>query len=622
LCEFGARVRFRHPLVRSAVYRAATLQERRSVHGALAEATDRAVDPDRRAWHLAQAASEPDEDVAQELERSAGRAQARGGLAATAAFLERAAGLTTESMRRSQRALAAAQAKHQAGAPDAARVLLAAAEMGPLDGLGRAMVDLLRAQITFVANRGPDAPSLLLKAAKELEPLDLGLARQTYMEAMSAALFAGRVLGGGGVQEAARASLAAPSPAGPARAPDLLLDGLALLITEGSAAATPTLKRALSAFRSQQLSTEETIRWLAPACRTAIDLWDDEAWDVLSTRFVQLARDTGALTVLPIALSWRIGAHAYAGELAQAAWLIHEAEAVTEATGSPFVPYGALTVVAWQGRDTAASELIEASRSEAVARGEGFGLTVIQWASALLYNGLGRYEEALVAAERASEPPQNLAFYALALPELIEAATRRGTPERALDALQRLEQTTRASGTDWALGIEARSRALLSEGHAAESLYREAIDRLDRTRVRAHLARAHLLYGEWLRRERRRLDAREQLRRACDMFTDMGAEAFAERARRELLATGEHARKRVVETRDALTPQETQIAGLAAQSCSNQEIAAQLFISSSTVAYHLRKVYAKLDISSRRDLAGALPGSTAWTDADLPARHD
>jgi ATP/maltotriose-dependent transcriptional regulator MalT len=286
------------------------------------------------------------------------------------------------------------------------------------------------------------------------------------------------------------------------------------------------------------------------------------------------------------------------------------------------VPYGALTVVAWQGRDTAASELIEASRSEAVARGEGFGLTVIQWASALLYNGLGRYEEALVAAERASEPPQNLAFYALALPELIEAATRRGTPERALDALQRLEQTTRASGTDWALGIEARSRALLSEGHAAESLYREAIDRLDRTRVRAHLARAHLLYGEWLRRERRRLDAREQLRRACDMFTDMGAEAFAERARRELLATGEHARKRVVETRDALTPQETQIAGLAAQSCSNQEIAAQLFISSSTVAYHLRKVYAKLDISSRRDLAGALPGSTASTDADLPARHD
>ena len=608
LCEFGARVRFRHPLVRSAVYRAATLQETQTVHAALAEATDRAVDPDRRAWHLAQAATGYDENVAQELERSAGRAQARGGLAATAAFLERAAELTLEPARRAQRALAAAQAKHQAGAPDAALGLLAIAEMGALDELGRARVDLLRGQIAFVVNRGPDALPLLLEAARELEPLDLGLARQTFMEALSAALFAGLVRGGGGVEEAARAALAAPPPARPARAADLLLDGLALLITEGSSAATPTLKRALSAFRSQELSREETIGCLAAACRTATDLWDDEACDVLSTRFVRLARDAGALTALPIALAWRISALVQAGALAEAASLIDEIDAVTEATGAQLLPYGALWVVAWQGREAAASEVIEASTSEAVARGEGFGLIAIQWASAVLYNGLGRYDDALVAAQRASEPPQNLAFFTGALPELIEAATRRGTPERATDALQRLTQTTRASGSDWALGIEARSRALLSDGETAEILYREAIDRLDRTRIRAHLARAHLLYGEWLRRERRRLDAREQLRRAHEMFSDMGTEAFAERARRELLATGEHARSRTVETRDVLTAQETQIASLAAEGISNQEIAAELFISPSTVAYHLRKVFAKLDVRSRRDLARALPG--------------
>jgi DNA-binding CsgD family transcriptional regulator len=600
LCEFGARVRFRHPLVRSAVYRAASPEDRQSVHGALAAATNPEVDPDRRAWHRAQAASGPDESVAEELERSAGRAQARGGLAAAAAFLEKATELTLEPARRVERALAAAQAKHQAGAPDAALDLLVTAETGPLDDLQRARVDLLRAQIAFAVSRGSDAPPLLLKAARELEPLDVGLARETYLDAFIAALGAHRLASDGGVLEVAEATRAAPRSSERPRAPDLLREGWVLLITEGYLAATPMLKRALSAFRSESLSREEEIRWLWLACHTAFELWDDETWHVLSHRQVQLARDAGALSELPIALNSLSSAYLFAGDFATAAALNEEAEAVTEVTGSHLAPYGAVLLAACQGREAGASELIEASTEEVVRRGEGMGLVVIQWASAMLYNGLGRYQDALAAAQQASayqhDPPR-------ALPELIEAAARSGMPERgAADALQRLVETTRATGTDWGLGSEAYSRALLSDGEAAEALYGEAIERLGRTRVRLALARARLLYGEWLRRERRRLDAREQLRTAHEMLTAMGAEAFAQRAARELLATGETARKRSVETSDQLTAQEAQIARLARDGLSNAEIGAQLFISPRTVEYHLHKVFAKLDISSRIQL--------------------
>jgi DNA-binding CsgD family transcriptional regulator len=602
LLAIGARVTFRHPLVRSAVYRAASAEDRQKVHRALADATDPQLDPDRRAWHLAHATSGFDEDVASELEHSASRAQARGGLAAAAAFLERAAALTPEPSRRAERALAAARAKHQAGAPDAALRLVAIAESGPLDELQRAQVDLLRAQIAFVVRYGRDAPPLLLKAAKRLEPLDIALARETYLEALSAALVAGRLASGRGVLEVAKAARAVPPALEGPRASDLLLDGLAKLIAEGNAAGAPMLRRALSAFRSDDISREEGLRWLALACRIAMDLWDDESWQALSASQVQLARDAGALAVLFIALRGRIGMHLHAGELAAAASLVHEVQAVAEATGSHFAPYEALALAVWQGREADASVLIEAGVNEVVTRGEGMGLAIIRWASAVLYNGLGRYEEALAAAQEASAYPQELLFSTWGLVELIEAAVRTGKPEAAADALRRVSDKTRASGTDWALGVEARSSALLSDGEAAETLYREAIETLERTRVRVELARAHLLYGEWLRRERRRLDAREQLRIAHKSFSEFGMEAFAERARVELEATGERARKRTVETRDDLTPQEAQISHLAADGATNQEIAAQLFISPSTVDYHLRKAFRKLGVKSRHQL--------------------
>jgi DNA-binding CsgD family transcriptional regulator/tetratricopeptide (TPR) repeat protein len=600
LLTVGRRVIFRHPLVRSAVYQAAPAGERRIAHRALAEATDAGTDPDRRAWHRAQAAAGPEEDVAVELERSAGRAQARGGLAAAAAFLARATELTLEPARRAQRALAAAQATHQAGTPDAALGLLSMAELGPLDALQRAQVELVRAQIAFAVSRGSDAPPLLLKAAKLLEPLDVGLARETYLQALWAARFVSR--GGAGLVEAAEAALAAPPASQPPRASDLLLDGLAVLLTGGYPAGIPILKRALSAFHRRSVTREEEIRWLEFACHTAVDLWDDEAWEAVSIRHVQLTRDAGALSELPIALTSRIAAHLNAGELGAAMSLVEEVQTVTEATGSQIVPYGAVGLAAWQGREAKAAALFETSKKEGLRLGDGVGLTAIAWARAQLYNSLGRYEEALAAAEHASGYPPKLFLSTWGLVELIESAARSGNPARAADALQRLSESTRACGTDWALGVEARSRALLSDGAVAETLYREAIDRLGRTRVRGALARAHLLYGEWLRRQNRRIDAREQLRTAHRMFATIGADGFAERAARELRATGERVGKRTTDTHAQLTARETQIARLAGDGLSSPEIAAQLFMSPRTVEYHLHKVFNKLDIRSRNQL--------------------
>ena len=616
LLTIGARITFRHPLVRSAVYRAASPEDRRRVHRELAHATDPEVDPDRRAWHLAAASPGPNEEVASELERSASRAQARGGLAAAAAFLERAAALTLEPSSRAHRTLAASRAKHRAGAPDAALRLLAVADEGLLNEFQHAQVGLLRAQIAFAVRRGSDAPPLLLQAARQLEPLDVTLARETYLEAIAAAQFAGRLACGVGVLEAAAAARAAPAPTQPPRPPDLLLDGLAMLLTAGYAAGAPILKRALEAFRSNDVSGDEALRWTWLACRTAIDLWDYDTWDVLSTRLVELTRDAGALAALPLALTLRMGVHLYAGELGAVASLSAEVEAITEATASQLAPYGALHVVAWQGREVDALEVIGAAIDEVLPRGEALGLTAAQWATAVLYNGLGRYDDALAAAQQASERPEDLGFSNWSLVELVEAAARSGKFEAAGYALERLRQTTGPSGTDWALGIEARSRALLSKDESAETLYREAIDRLDRARVRAELARAHLVYGEWLRREHRRLDAREQLRTAHKLLTDFGIEAFAERARVELAATGEHARRRTVDTRDHLTAQEAQISRLAAKGATNPEIAAQLFLSPSTVDYHLRKAFRKLGVKSRHQLDPHVLGPSATA---LPA---
>ncbi|MCW2910085.1 MAG: ATP-dependent transcriptional regulator, MalT-like, LuxR family, partial [Actinomycetia bacterium] len=574
-----------------------------------AETFSSGTDPDRRAWHRAQAAAEPDENVSAELERSAGRAQARGGIAAAAAFLERSAALTPDPGRRAERALAAAQAKYQAGAFDAALGLLATAEPGPLDEFQRAGADLLRGQIAFASRRGSDAPPLLLKAARSLELLDVRLARETYLEALFAALFAGRLALGGGAREVAEAARAAPPPPPPPCAPDLLLDGLALVITEGYPAGAPMLKQAVSAFCSVDISRDEGLRWLWQAWDAAGLLWDYAGCDLLSARQVALAREAGALMTLPFAAITRAGVHLWAGEFTAAALLVAEVESVTEATGSSIAPYAAVALAAFSGREADARELIEAARKDAERRGEGQGLTLVHWATAVLCNGLGRYEEALATAQQASEDsPANL-FGTWAVAELIEAAARSGAPERAAAALQRLSAAARASGSDWALGLEARSRALLSEGETAEAFYREAIDRLGRTRVRMELGRAYLVYGEWLRRAHRRIDAREQLRTAYEMLAAMGAEGFAERAARELRATGERVRKRTTGTPAQLTAREAQIAQLASDGLSNPEIAAQLFMSPRTVEYHLRKVFTKLAISSRNQLHGALASS-------------
>ena len=606
LIGVDSRVRFRHPLVRSAVYRAAASQQRRQAHRVLAEATDAQADPDRRAWHLAEATVGPDEDVAAELERAAARAQARGGLAAAAAFLERAVALTPESSRRSQRALAAAQSKYEAGSLDDALALLAAADGGGMDELQRAQVRLLRAQIAFASRRGSDAPPLLLTAAREFEAVDASLARSTYLEAFSAALFAGRLAHAVGLVEVAEAARAAPPPPEPPGPADLLLQGLAVRFTKGYAAGAPILKEALSAFRRTTLTDPEDVRWLWFACWVAADLWDDESWRVLSARQLELVRDAGALTAIAFALTALSSVHLISGELDAAGSLIDEIRAVSDATGIAAPPYGPLWLAALRGREAELSALIETTVSEAVARGEGFVLTDTELVRAILYNGLGRYEAALPVFGPGGERCYEMGSPPRAMAELIEAAVRCGDREVAERALDRLGEMARASTTEWALGIEARSRALLSNGDVADSLYQQAIERLGRTRLRLELARAHLLYGEWLRRERRRLDAREQLRSALEMFTGMGTEAFAERAERELAATGEHVRKRSVETRDTLTAQEAHVARLARDGLSNAEIGGRLFISQHTVAYHLRKVFNKLGITSRNELSRVL----------------
>jgi DNA-binding CsgD family transcriptional regulator len=612
LIEIDRRVRFRHPLVRSAVYRAASPDQRRGVHRALAEATDAQTDPDRRAWHLSGATAGPDEDVAAELERAAARAKARGGVGAAAAFLTRAAELTPEPRRSAQRSLAAAQTSYEAGALDEALALLGTAEAGDSGDLEPACVRLLRAQIAFAARRGSDAPPLLLEAARELEAVDLPLARATYLDALAAALFAGRLARGAGTLEVAQAVRAAPPSPQPPPAGDLLLLGLALLITDGPSAGTPVLKRALRAFRDEEMATEENIRWWWLAGPVAGFIWDYEGWDALTARQIEIARSGGTPAMLPLALGTHAGALLFAGELAAAAALVEESKALSKATHARIVPYAALTLAALRGREDEVKRLIQANTKDFTASGEGMALTMAQWATAVLYNGLARYEDALGAAEQAAEDPRELWFSSpFGWPvELIEAASRTGEVERAADALEWLSSSARASGSDWGLGVEARSRGLLSDGDAAERLYREAIERLQRTRLRVDLARAQLVYGEWLRRERRRLDAREHLRTALEMFRRMDMDGFAGRAERELSATGERARKRSVETREELTAQESQIARLARDGLSNSEIGERLFISQHTVAYHLRKVFTKLDITSRHQLGPALTQSS------------
>ena len=604
LLAIGGRVMFRHPLVRSAMYRSAAPEDRRAVHLALAEATDREADPDRRAWHLATAAAGPDEQVALELERSAGRAQARGGLAAAAAFLRRAVALTKDPVRRADRALVAAQASLQAGEFDVALGLAATAEAGPLDEFQRALADLLRAQVAFGAGLWSDAPPLLLKAAKRLESFDMELARETYLTAWGAAGLAEDLAARDVLVEICRAARALPAPPGAPRPLDLLLDGFALLIAEGHAAAAPTLQRAVLAVAN--IPAEDVLRWGWMAAGASAALWDHEGLLASSARQVQVVRDAGALAALPIYLTYLAMATMWTGDFAGAASLVAEIDSVAAATGSRFPPYAMLRLRALQGREGEATAAI----ASAIEQFGGQGTTAMRayWAAAVLYNGLARYKEAASAARQATTDALNHWIPTWVLPELVEAAARGGDAGLARDALERLAKTTQPCGTEFALGIEARCRALLSDGAAADELYREAIERLRRTRLRPELARAHLLYGEWLRRENRRAGAREQLRTAHEILVAIGMEAFAERARKELQATGEKVRKRTVETRDDLTAQERQIARLARDGLSNPEIGARLFLSSRTVEWHLRNVFTKLGIRSRRELANALAG--------------
>jgi DNA-binding CsgD family transcriptional regulator len=605
LVAFGARVRFRHPLVRSAVYHAASAQGRQEAHRALAEVTDPVLDPDRRAWHRAQATPGPDEEVAAELEGSADRARARGGFAAAAAFLERAAVLTPDPAKRTTRALAAAQAKVQAGAVDAGLDQLAMAETGPLGELERARADLVRAQVAYVTRRGRDAPALLLNAAKRLKPIAPRLARATYMDAMMAALFAGRFAApGGSILDVAR-QVSAPS--GPAlTASDLLLDGLAANFLQGYNASLPILRSALNAFVGDMRADQE-LRGMPEATVVALVLWDDDACEVLFERWAKYCRKAGALSELPIALNGQALIRVLAGDLSGAASLVEEVRAATDATGLEPGAFGAMALAAFRGHEAEASSLIEASTSQALLRGEGGRLAAAAWASAVRNNGLGRYQNVLAAAQQASESPLDVIYHYWALAELIEAAVRSGQSAAATDAYRRLAEMAAATASGWALGLQARSRALLADSEEAEEFYEESIEHLGHTRMRAELARAHLVYGEWLRRQRRPGDARDRLRAALDMFEAMGMEAFPERARRELRATGERrARKRSVSSQGELTAQEAQVAKLAREGLSNPEIGARLYISSRTAQYHLSKVFTKLNITSRVQLEQVL----------------
>ena len=608
LIEFGAQARFCHPLARSAIYRAADATERSAVHKALAEATNRDQDADRRAWHLAQAITEPDESVANELESSAERAKARGGNAATAAFLTRATELTPSPGRRAARALASARATYEAGAGEAAYALLAMAEAGPLDDVQRARLGRLRAQIEFARSRGPQASPMLLEAAIRLAPLDAALARETYLEAFAAALFTGRFDEARSLREVAQAALAAPAGPEPPQATDLLLEGLATRFIHGNAAAVPLLRRALEGFeRATRRQDDLSTRWLWLAWFVAGDLWDSHWWTELAERATALARDAGALNFLPVCLEGSAAAYLHAGDFARAAALIQESDSISEATGNAPLRYCSLVLAAWRGDEDRALAVIEARTKVANADGEGRVLGLAGYTTAVIYNGLGRYDLALEAARRAAEH-DDLELCGFSLIELVEAAARAGARDVAAAALDRLEQRTGPAGTDWAHGVAARSRALLSEGEAAEADYQMAVEQLAHSGIAIHEARAHLLYGEWLRRENRRQDARRHLRVAYDLLSDFGADAFAERARRELLATGETVYRRSPEMRDLLTPQELQVARLAADKLTNPEIGSQLYISPRTVEYHLHKVFGKLNIASRRELPGALRG--------------
>jgi DNA-binding CsgD family transcriptional regulator len=608
LLEIGSHVRFRHPLVRSAAYAAARPEDRRAAHSALAAAIDGEVDPERHVWHLASAATGPDEGVAARLEEAAAAAQARAGLAAAAAFLQRSVELTAAPQQRAERALAAARAHLDAGSFDTAGGLLAEARAVATSDVQRARIERLRGLAQYASNPGAEAPLVLVEAARALEPLDVRLARETYLDAWNASFVAGPLAPRGGLlPEVSRAARAAPPAPDGAPVWDLFLDALATVVTDGRPAAAPALRRAVDAFLAEEMSDDDLVQWGSTATSAAAMLWDCRSWQALLVRHVERARRLGALAALSIALNGRGFYAALCGDLDATAALVAEYNAVIEAAGMGWYSVGALLQAAYEGRPERL-KLMGDVAAGCIEHGAGHGAQFATWTTAILCNGLGRYAEAMEAAARAAyemEIPNGTGW---ALPELVEAAVRSHQPDVARAAARDLARHT-LPDSDWAMGLEARCRALVAEGAEADHRYAEAVTRLARTPLRTELARAHLLYGEWLRREGRRVDAREHLASAHDLFVAMGAEAFAERTRRELVATGERVRKRsfTAETRDELTPQEEHVARLARDGRSNAEISAELFLSVRTVEWHLRKVFQKLGVSSRRDLREALP---------------
>jgi DNA-binding CsgD family transcriptional regulator len=595
LLQRNRLITFRDPLMQSAIYGLASTEDRREVHTALAAATDATFAPDRRVWHLACAADGADEQLAAELERLAARARERGGPAAAAAFLEKAASLTVDLARRSELALAASDAKLDAGAPGAATRLLFVAELGPFDPLRQGRIERQRAHLAFEARRDDDASELLINAAQQLESLDPDIARHTYLEALAATFDAGRLDRGRSTAAAAKTALERlPEEASAAH---LLLDGLVVQLTEGYAAARGPLGKALDSF-VEGGTGEDASRWLWLACRVAADLWDDNAWHSL-TGAASHPNDTDVLADQPRILTYRAILEVHRGEFDAANTSVDEAAAMSEDMGNPPLAHASLLLAGWRGQEQRALALLDAARRDAGDRDERSALATASFAESVLFNGLGRHEAALAAAQDAARLDE-LGLCGWNLIELIEAAVRSGRLDAAARALDRLTERTRASRTDWALGIEASSRALLSDGPQAEALYCEAIERLQHSRIKVHVARSQLVYGEWLRRQGRRVDARAQLGSARESFVAMGAQAFADRAHREHLAIGEKSRR--TSTQRLLTPQETRIAFLARDGLTNPEIAVQLFVSPRTVEYHLHKVFKKLAIRSRGEL--------------------
>lgn len=611
LLTIGTMVRFRHPLVRSAAYKSATTPQRRQVHRALAEATDPEHDPDRRTWHLASATGQPDESVAADLELAATRARARGGAAAAAAFLDRAAELTPDPRLRGSRSLAAAQAKSEAGEFGEALELLDAIRSLPLTKHERALAELVRGRSLFSFRSASAGLPSLIGAAKQLESLDPGLATETYRDSFYAALTAGRLPDDVGVEQVAAAILAMRRPGRPARS-DLLLEGVSRITVADYAAGAPLVQRALAAYRTGELSPQEGLGWLPLACRLAHNTWEFEAWSTLSATLVELAVDAGALAVLPSALLLRLSNRVYAGDLAASDALVAQAATLGEMTGSTFFAhYGAMVVEPWRGDEKRTRQAIERITADPLLLGEGKALTATEWAAAVLYNGLGRYDEALAAARRGSAYPRELGLSTWSMVELVEAAARLGVPTDAAEAVRHIGNMAAVSGTNWVHGTAAYVGALVADGAVAEHLYRKAIELLERTDVRIFTARAYLVYGEWLRRQHRQGEARQFLGRAYTLLSDMGANGFADRARRELVAAGTVPVKGPATGRQAsdgmsLTAQEMQIARLAADGLTNPEIGAQLFISTHTVEWHLRKVFSKFGIRSRRDIVAKL----------------